>query len=138
MNLTSTFMPIVPLYASILALLFVLLSARTAGLRRSLRIAIGDEGNKEMLRAMRVHSNFAEYVPYCLLLMYFVEASAASPVLVHFLGTSLVVGRVSHAFGVSQARENFAFRVFGITLTFTVLVASAGYLLWSRLFNVVA
>ena len=63
-------MQIVPLYASILALLFVALSVRTLRLRRSLRIAIGDAGSETMLRAMRVHSNFAEYVPLSLILIY--------------------------------------------------------------------
>ena len=38
-------MPIVSLYAGLLALLFVALSLRTLGLRRRLRIAIGDAGS---------------------------------------------------------------------------------------------
>jgi uncharacterized membrane protein YecN with MAPEG domain len=42
-----------------------------------MHIAIGDAGNPEMLRAMRVHSNFAEYVPLSLLLIYFVETAAS-------------------------------------------------------------
>lgn len=129
-------MHILPLYAAILALLFVALSVRTAGLRRSLRIAIGDQGNKEMLRAVRVHSNFAEYVPLCLLLIYFVEASMASASLVHLLGACLVAGRVSHAWGVSQSREKYVFRVFGMTATILVMVAAAGYLLWSWVYRV--
>jgi uncharacterized membrane protein YecN with MAPEG domain len=33
-------------------------------LRKTLRIAIGDSGNSAMFRAMRVHSNFAEYVAF--------------------------------------------------------------------------
>ena len=48
----------------------------------------------------------------------------------HALGTGLLVGRLSHAYGVSQQRENFAFRITGMTLTFTVLIASAAHLLW--------
>lgn len=66
-------MHIVFLYAALLALLFVALSIRTLLMRRRLGIAIGDAGNESMLRAMRVHSNFAEYVPLSLLLIYFVE-----------------------------------------------------------------
>lgn len=57
-----------PLYASILALMFVGLSVRTLRMRRRLKIAVRDAGNRRMLRAMRVHSNFAEYVPLGLLL----------------------------------------------------------------------
>ena len=123
-------MNIVPLYASILAVLFVVLSVRTLRLRRSLQIGIGDAGNEAMLRAMRVHSNFAEYVPLSLLLLLFVEMRGVHPLLVHVLGLCLLVGRVAHAFGVSQARENYGFRVFGMAMTFTCLLTSAAYLLY--------
>jgi len=124
-------MSIVPLYASMLALLFVVLSIRTVQVRRRLKIVIGDAGNHAMLRAMRVHSNFAEYVPLSLLLIFFVELRGANVLLVHALAWCLVLGRASHAFGVSQIRENYRFRVFGITMTFVTLVAASVYLLYS-------
>jgi len=123
-------MHIVLLYAGILTLFFVGLSVRTLRMRRRLRIAVGDGGNEAMLRAMRVHSNFAEYVPLSLLLIYFVEATGASPLLVHVLGACVVVGRISHAFGVSQVKENYAFRVFGMAMTFTPLIVAAVCLLY--------
>lgn len=113
------------LYAALLALFFVALSLRTLLLRRRLRIPVGDKGNEAMLRAMRVHANFAEYVPLCLLLFYFVEQSGARPMLVHALGISLVLGRLLHAWGVSQVRENYRFRVLGMTLTFLPLIAAS-------------
>ena len=122
-------MHVLPLYAALFALLFVVLSVRTLRLRRTLRIAIGDSGNETMLRAMRVHSNFAEYVPFSLLLILLVEMQAAPPVLVHALCLCLLVGRLSHAFGVSQLKENYRYRVVGMILTFTTLVASAVYLI---------
>ena len=118
-----------PLYAALLAFVFVALSVRTLRLRRRLKIGIGDGGNKEMLRAMRVHSNFSEYVPISLIFIFLVEAQGSQPWLVHALGLCLLVGRLAHAFGVSQARENFTFRVAGMALTFTVIISSAAYLL---------
>lgn len=126
------------IYASILALMFVGLSIRTLGMRRRLRIAIGDAGNPEMLRAMRVHSNFAEYVPLGLLLLLLAAGSGADPMLVHFLGLTLLAGRMSHAYGVSQSRENFRFRVSGMALTFTSLITSSLYLLFSQVRALVA
>jgi len=122
-------MQVLPVYASVLALLFVALSVRTLRLRHSLRIAIGDAGNERMLRAMRVHSNIAEYVPLCLILVYLVEARGAHALLVHGLCLCLLLGRASHAFGVSQAKENFRFRVAGMAMTFTTLIVSSAYLL---------
>jgi len=116
-------------YAAVLALLFVTLSIRTIRARRRLEIAIGDAGDVTMLRMMRVHSNFAEYVPFSLLLIYFVESTDASQWLVHGLGLALLIGRFSHAYGVSQLNEKFAFRVTGMVLTFTCILGCAGYLL---------
>ncbi|HEX7270933.1 MAG TPA: MAPEG family protein [Casimicrobiaceae bacterium] len=120
---------IVTVYASILAVLFVFLSVRTLRLRRTLKIAIGDAGNQAMLRAMRVHSNFAEYVPLSLLLVYFVEAGGARPWLVHALSLVLVAGRCAHAYGVSQVNENYRYRVFGMAMTLATLLTCSAYLL---------
>ena len=124
-------MHILPLYAALLVLLFVVLSIRTLRLRRTLKIGVGDGGNPQMLRAMRVHSNFAEYVPLALLMVYLVESRGAYPVFVHALGLFLLAGRLSHAYGVSQAREDLRFRVAGMALTFATLLSAAAYLLFA-------
>ena len=121
---------ILPIYAALLAIMFVVLSIRTIRQRRKLKIGLGDAGNKDMQRAVRVHANFAEYVPLSLLMIYLVEQSGVYAWFVHALCSGLLVGRLSHAYGVSQQRENFAFRITGMTLTFTVLIASAAHLLW--------
>lgn len=122
-------MSIVSLYAAVLAVIFVVLSVRTLRLRRRLQIAIGDGSNPAMIRAVRAHSNFAEYVPLALLLIYFSELAQAPPWALHALCSCLLVGRVSHAFGISQANENFAFRVAGMALTFTTILGAAAYLI---------
>lgn len=122
-------MTITPLYAALLGLFFVALSARTIMARRKLQIALGDNGDPSMLRAIRVHANFAEYVPISLILLALVEGTGAASWFVHLLGTSLLLGRLSHAFGVSQVKENFAFRVSGVALTLTTLTAATLYLL---------
>jgi uncharacterized membrane protein YecN with MAPEG domain len=119
------------IYACLLALMFVGLSVRTLGLRRRLKIAIGDAGNPAMLRAMRVHSNFAEYVPFSLLLLLLASASGAHASLLHLSGVTLLIGRISHAYGVSQSREDYRFRVAGMALTFTSMITSSLYLLVS-------
>jgi MAPEG family len=48
---------ILPVYAAILALVFVVLSIRTIRQRRKLKIGLGDAGNKDLQRAVRVHAN---------------------------------------------------------------------------------
>ena len=122
-------MHVTPLYAALLALLFVGLSVRTLSLRRKLRVAVGDEGHIELLRASRVHANFAEYVPLCILLLGLCEVQGVSPAVLHIAFASLVVARVAHAYGVSQVREPFGFRVFGVAVTLTLLILSSLFLL---------
>jgi uncharacterized protein len=118
-------MPITSFYAGVLALLFAALSVRTLRLRRKLRVAVGDAGQPQLLRAMRVHANFAEYVPLCLLLVAFCESRGTPAAWLHVALAALTIGRLSHAYGVSQVDERFGFRVFGVALTLAVLIASA-------------
>jgi len=99
-------------------------------LRRRLQVAVGDGGNVLMLRAMRVHGNFTEYVPLGLLMIAGAEVLSAPAALVHGLGNLLIVGRLVHAFGVSQESEVFAYRVGGMALTFTCYLAAAAAIIW--------
>jgi uncharacterized membrane protein YecN with MAPEG domain len=122
---------IVPFYASLLAALYIFLSARVTCMRRQERIAVGDRGNVRLQRAVRVHANFAEYVPLALLLTAFVELQELSPLLIHLLCSALVIGRVIHAYGVSQEKEDYRLRTVGMALTFGVIVAAALRLLSS-------
>jgi uncharacterized membrane protein YecN with MAPEG domain len=120
---------VTPLYASVLALMFIALSVRTLRLRRKLRIAVGDKGDQQMLRAMRAHANFAEYVPLSLLLIFMFEVRSGTSLLIHALCVCLIVGRFSHAYGLSRVEEDYRYRVFGMSMTFTALaVAAAGIL----------
>ena len=121
-----------PVYAAVLGLGFVGLSFLTLGLRRKNKIALGDGGNPQLLRAIRVHSNFAEYVPIALILIYLTESIGAPIYLIHFLGISLLIGRLSHAWGVSHENENFKFRVFGMIATFNAIIVSSLYILVSQ------
>lgn len=125
-------MPVTPLYAAILALVFVALSLRTIRLRRRYRIAIGDGNNPLLQRAMRVNANFAEYVPLALLLIYFVELHDGPSQHVHALGITLICGRLLHAWGVSQAPENLRYRTAGMMLTFSVMLVACALILIDR------
>ena len=52
-------MTVTPVYAAVPGLIFLALSIRTISMRRRHRVAVGDGGNAELRRAMRVHANFA-------------------------------------------------------------------------------
>lgn len=118
-------MYITPFYAALLGLAFFLISGRTIKLRRQLKIAIGAGGNPTLHRAMRVHGNFAEYTPLSLLLIFMLELQGAHFLIIHLFGLCLLLGRLVHAGGVSQEKEDYRFRVFGMLMTFAALVGSA-------------
>jgi len=120
---------VVPLYASLLALFYVYLSARTIGVRRKAQISIGDGGDEAMLRAMRVHANFSEYAPITLVLLALMDIQGGQIWLLHALGVLFSVARLSHAYGISSAQAPGKFRVGGMVGTFTTLTISACWLL---------
>ena len=95
-------------YAALLAVLFLFLSVRVIGWRRERRVEFGHGEDIELLRRMRVHANFAEYVPFTLLLMALAESMAPPHLLLHLAGLLLVAGRLLHAYGVSQSPPSCA------------------------------
>ena len=116
---------ITPVYAALFALFFVALSLRVVNLRRSARINLGDGGNQEMTRRIRVHGNFIEYVPLTLILMALAELQGQPAWAVHLIGACLVVGRLAHAYGVGKTPQIMKLRVLGMMLTFTALTIGA-------------
>lgn len=118
-------MSIVPAYSVLFALLFVVLSVLTIKARRGAKVALGTGRDKILERAVRVHANFAEYVPFTLLLLSFAELRGGHPLLIHALCAVFLLGRLLHAWGVSQVEENFTFRVSGMMMTFGTLIATA-------------
>lgn len=95
-------------------------------------VGVGTGDNLTLERAIRAHSNFTEYVPISLLLLYFIEAGGGSIIVLNSLFVALLLGRIIHAYGVSQVNENYKFRVFGMFLTLGVLISASMHLLTSR------
>ncbi len=116
-------MIVTPLYAGLLALWFFVLSLRVVQ-KRSI-VSLGDGGDTELLRRIRGHGNFSEYVPLILLMLGFMELSHFSLYLIHGLGITLLVARLLHGTALSFT-EKFKFgRYWGTVLTLLVLLVSA-------------
>ena len=113
-------MTVTPIYAGILAILFFVLSLRVVTVRG--RVSLGDGGDPLVLRRMRGHANFAEYVPFILLMMGILELSHFSIYFLHGAGIVLVVARLLHGYALSFT-EKFKFgRFWGTALTFGLLL----------------
>jgi uncharacterized protein len=116
---------IVPAYAALLALLFIYLGVRVMQARGRTGVPIGTGGDKPLERRMRVHANFAEYVPIALILLVLLELAGSAAWYLHLLCLSLLVGRLAHAYGVSQEPDVLAARGAGMVLTFVAIILPA-------------
>jgi uncharacterized membrane protein YecN with MAPEG domain len=125
---------ITAVYAALLGLMFLLLSARVSQFRLRGHISLGDGNNADLTQAIRAHGNFAEYVPLALILIGLTEVGGASPGWVHAFGVMLLLGRVSHAWGMAQANAVHNARKIGIVLTWLAIAVSSVYLLLMLLF----
>jgi hypothetical protein len=120
-------------YAGLLCLLYLVLSFRVIFMRRAARVEIGTGESKELLRRTRVHANFAEYAPFAIILMGLAESLQASRLLLHAAGLALLVGRLIHAYGLSQTPHIMPLRFSGMVLTFTSLLIGAIACIWVAL-----
>jgi len=141
---------IVSLYAGISGVIYFILSSRIIKLRNQLGVSLGD-GTLEIIKAsynnknenqyqellkrysplskaIRAHANFAEYVPFILLLIGGIEAHGASPTTVHALGTTLLISRLAHLWGLQFLKLGpNVLRVVGTISTFFLLFGTSVY-----------
>ncbi|HKX54865.1 MAG TPA: MAPEG family protein [Xanthomonadales bacterium] len=122
-------MEITALYAALLGLLFIVLSFRVSKHRLAGHVSLGDGDNPDLAQAIRAHGNFAEYVPLALILMGLAEAQGAAAGLLHALGAGLLLGRIAHAWGISQPNAVHNARKLGIVLTWLSIAVASVYLL---------
>lgn len=123
-------LPVTSITAGTLAFVFFILSVRTIQARRSTHTSVGDGGNDLMLRRMRSHANFAEYIPLLLIILLVLELQAIEHVWLMLYGIVIVVGRVLHAWGIASADTPGWARICGMVCTFVPLTIGAAALLW--------
>jgi len=127
-------MPITPLFAAIFGLMYIVLSFGVIRLRLSHHVSIGSGENSDLEKAVRIHGNFAEYVPFSLILLWFLEEIEQSSGLVFGLCIFLLVSRVSHYMGMKNQASLMIFRKLGMIGTFLVILISSLALLYSFVF----
>ena len=116
---------ITPLYAGLIALLFIYLSYRVIIIRRGERISLGDAGSSDMAYRVRAQANLAEYAPLGLILLAMSELQGAPVWVVHILGLMLLLGRLMHAWAFGQRPQNLPFRTYGMMLTLMMITFTA-------------
>ena len=115
------------LYAGLLGLVLLALTVSVSAARSRTKTNLGDGGDEVLRRRIRAHGNFCEFVPLAVLLLALSEHLNLGTLWIHLLGILLLLSRLAHAYGISQADEVFAFRIFGMAGTFLVLAVTSLY-----------
>ena len=114
---------ITSIIAVVLTGMFIKLSLAVIALRRKNKVGLGSGGHEDLERAIRAQGNFAEYVPFGLILIACLELNGAPWWLVAVPGGALIIGRAIHAKGINIPPPDFSKRVLGMKFTFYTLMA---------------
>lgn len=114
----------------LLVLLFLALSERVSRYRRTMKIPYSRETqDRSFAAAISAQSNFANYVPFALLLLALLINTTVNYYLFLLMCLGLLVGRFVHAYGLLYAEQaeqpNYLFRSIGMIITGVVLLLSA-------------
>lgn len=127
-------MHITAIYAGLLGLIHLMLTMRVIRGRQTENVSLGDGGLDMMLRRIRGHANFVEYVPLILVLMLVLESTGSASSLVHGLGIILVVSRSLHGYALCYTDNWTAGRFYGTLLTLIALAIASLATLYKGLF----
>ena len=117
--------PITGLYAGIQAIIVTVLVFPIGRIRTRLGVSLNDGANPELTVAIRRHANWAEHVPFALLLMGLLELNAGNPTLLHGLGIALVIARIVHPLGLRTDKIAIPQRIAGAAITGIVTIVAA-------------
>jgi uncharacterized protein len=123
--------PVSFLYAALLGLLLIALSATVVLARRRFRVRIGDGNEEGMRQAMRVQANFTEYVPLAVVLLIVAEITGLPIMAVHAAGIVLVASRLIHAWGLSHSPGLTFGRFYGTAGTWIVITGLSLWILFA-------
>lgn len=119
-------MMITALYASLLAILIIVLGFRVSKHRLRYRIGIGSGDNKAMDLVIRCHANAVEIIPIAILMLLLAEWQGLNPYALHLAGVVLVVCRVMHPVGLLKANGGTSFgRFYGTVGSWLTVVLLA-------------
>ena len=130
-------LPALPAAAAYIALLTVALVPLTFAvirLRVTTGTGIGDGGHERLTKAIRVHANYAENIPFGLALLLLLALTGSPLWAVHILGLGLIIGRAAHALGLSRSSGPSPARGLGIMLTQFSLLFGAAMILWQTFY----
>ena len=89
------------------------------------RVGLGDGGNAELARAIRVHGNAVEWMLPMLVLLLIAELNHTNHLFLHVCGAAFVLARVAHAVGLTSRSGQSSGRKLGTVVSWSVIVVLA-------------
>lgn len=127
------------LTASLLSILFITLSLMVISRRRETKIGFKDGQDAVLLRRVRAHANFVEYVPLTFILMGLSLLLQISPHVFAVVALVFLIGRFVHAIGIlgDNVNRQVKGRILGMLLTLFPMLYLAIFLLVKAIMIVV-
>lgn len=108
-------------------LILIFLTVNVSRLRMKNRIPYGDKGNKDLMKAIRVHANGTEQVPIFALMVLALSLLSSSATLLASLVIVFTLSRLIHAYGMLATVP--VLRQAGAAITYVLQVIAASTLL---------
>jgi uncharacterized membrane protein YecN with MAPEG domain len=116
------------LFTIIFIIFYLILTIITIKARKSTKVAYGDDGNKELIKAVRAHGNFFEFTVFFIISSFLLEILDANQIYVLFVNIVFLLGRIFHAY--SMLKEKIIFRMIGMMATLISYAVNCIYLLY--------
>ncbi len=112
------------LYAGVLGIMYFLLSVNVIRYRWKEKKGLGHDTHPKdpLFKAIRIHGNFMEYVPFILLLLAMDEVTMRGDAFLHSIGIGLTLARIFHFIGISKSHLVSWQRSAGVAITFIILL----------------
>jgi hypothetical protein len=123
-------LPITGVFAAVIGILLLVLSAVVAKYRIKYGKDMGTTEDLDFKAAVRAHGNLMEYAPLTLLMLGIAELNGVSSGFIYWIGMAFVLGRILHAWGMFQGQGGpHKARMVGILLTWAAILIIAVLLL---------
>jgi uncharacterized membrane protein YecN with MAPEG domain len=116
------------LFTIIFIIFYLILTIITIKARKSTKVAYGDDGNKELIKAVRAHGNFFEFTVFFIISSFLLEILDAGQIYILFVNIVFLLGRIFHAY--SMLKEKILFRMIGMMATLACYAVNSIYLLY--------
>jgi uncharacterized membrane protein YecN with MAPEG domain len=124
MNISINSLNVSGIWFFLFILLYKALTLHVIRMRWVTKTGLGTGEDRRMLKAVRIHGNFAEYIPFVFLGLILMEVRGAGSMWLHSLYAAAFIGRVFIAMGITKTGNASPLRFIGNLSTHVVLLAA--------------